>query len=67
MGFKDILSKLPEVASPTQKVLSFKDKMKWTGITLVIFYTLGIIPLYALGQNALQQFEFLSTILGAEF
>ncbi|MEM3126887.1 MAG: preprotein translocase subunit SecY, partial [Candidatus Woesearchaeota archaeon] len=52
---------------PKQKVLSFKEKMKWTSIILVAFFVLGIIPLFGLGQNALQQFEFLSVILGAEF
>lgn len=58
---------LPEVEGPTQKRLSFKEKLKWTGIILVLFYVLGLIPLFGLGQNSLQQFEFLSLILGAEF
>jgi preprotein translocase subunit SecY len=58
---------LPEVAGPTQKRLSFKEKLKWTGIILVLFYVLGMVPLFGLGQNALQQFEYLSIILGAQF
>ncbi len=58
---------LPEVASPTQKKLSFKEKLKWTGIILVLFFVLGLIPLFGLGQNSLQQFEYLSIILGAKF
>lgn len=58
---------LPEVAGPTQKRLSFKEKLKWTGIILVLFYVLGLVPLFGLGQNALQQFEYLSIILGAQF
>ncbi|MBU1201677.1 MAG: preprotein translocase subunit SecY [Nanoarchaeota archaeon] len=65
--FEKILYNLPEVASPTQKKLSFKDKLKWTLIVLVLFFVLGLIPLYGLGHNALQQFEFLSIILGASF
>ena len=65
--FKTILNNLPEVASPSQKKLSFKEKLKWTGIVLVIFYILGLMPLFGLGQNALQQFEFLSIILAAQF
>ncbi len=67
MPLKDILTSLPEVTGPTQKKLGFKDKLKWTLIILVAFFILGIIPLYGLGENALQQFEFLSIILGAEF
>ena len=65
--FDTIIDNLPEVASPTQKKLSFKEKLKWTLITLVLFFILGFIPLFGLGQNALTQFEFISVILGASF
>ncbi len=65
--WQSIISYLPEVSGPTQKRLSFKEKLKWTGIILLLFFVLGLIPLYGLGENALQQFEFLSIILGAEF
>jgi preprotein translocase subunit SecY len=62
-----IIKNLPEVSRPTQKKLSFKEKLKWTSIMLVLFFILGLIPLYGLGQNALQRFELLSVILGASF
>ena len=62
-----IISNLPEVEGPTQKTLSFREKLKWTGIVLGIFFILGLIPLFGLGINALQRFETLSIILGAEF
>ena len=62
-----ILMNLPEVASPTQKRLSFKEKLKWTSIILVIFFVLGLLPLFGLGANALSQFEYLSIILAAQF
>ncbi len=65
--WQTILSNLPEVEGPTQKTLSFKEKLKWTGIVLVIFFVLGLMPLFGLGTNALQTFETLSIILGAEF
>lgn len=68
MGFLDkIIENLPEVAAPSQKKLPFKDKLKWTLIILMLFFILGMIPLFGLGSNALQQFEFLSIILGASF
>lgn len=68
MAFLDrILMNLPEVTHPTQKKLSFKEKLKWTGIMLVLFFILGMVPLFGLGQNALQRFELLSVILGASF
>ncbi len=65
--FDKIISNLPEVRGPKQKRLSFKEKLKWTLIILVIFFVMGLIPLFGLGENALQQFEFLSIILGASF
>ncbi|MBT7903560.1 preprotein translocase subunit SecY [Candidatus Woesearchaeota archaeon] len=65
--YKKIVYNLPEVEGPTQKRLSFKEKLKWTLIILVVFFVMGLVPLFGLGQNALQQFEFLSIILGASF
>ncbi len=67
MGFKEILLNLPEVVAPTEKRLPFKEKLKWTFAVLVIFYILGLIPLFGLGKNALGNFQLLSLILGAEF
>ena len=64
---KSLLYNLPEVKPPTQKKLSFKEKLKWTGIVLVVFFVLGLVPLFGLGANALQRFELLSIILGAKF
>jgi len=60
-------SVFPEVRRPLTKHLSFNEKLKWTGITLVLFFILSYIPLFGLGQNALEQFKYLSIILGASF
>jgi preprotein translocase subunit SecY len=65
--WKTFLNNLPEVEGPTQKLLSFKEKLKWTGVTLIIYFVLGLLPLFGLGVNALQRFENLSIILGAKF
>ncbi len=65
--FDKLLHNLPEVTHPTQKKLSFKEKLKWTGIILTLFFIIGLVPLFGLGQNALQRFELLSIILGASF
>ena len=58
---------LPEVAGPLERKLPFNQKLKWTFVVLMLFFTLGLIPLYGLGANSLSQFTFLSIILGAEF
>ncbi len=65
--FENIIYNLPEVGSPKQKRLSFNEKIKWTLIVLVLFFVLGMVPLWPLGQNTLAQFEYLSIILGAKF
>ncbi|MBU0614570.1 MAG: preprotein translocase subunit SecY [Nanoarchaeota archaeon] len=65
--WKNILANLPEVASPTQKRLSFKEKLKWTLTIVIAYFVLGLLPLFGLGANALEQFEYLSIILGAKF
>ncbi|MGE0793267.1 MAG: preprotein translocase subunit SecY [Candidatus Woesearchaeota archaeon] len=62
-----ILKYIPEVRAPTEKKLSFKQKLKWTALVLVLFFILGAVPLYGLGANALSRFEFLSVVLGASF
>ncbi len=65
--WNDVLNNLPEVEPPQEKKLGFKEKLKWTLLVLVIFFILGMMPLFGLGVNALQRFETLSIILGAEF
>jgi preprotein translocase subunit SecY len=62
-----ILNNLPEVEGPSQKFLSFKEKLKWTLVVLIIFFVLGVMPLFGLGHNQLERFEFFSVILGAQF
>lgn len=63
----NIITNLPEVSSPTQRRLSFKEKLKWTLLILILYYILRLVPLFGLGPNELARFEFLSVILGAEF
>ncbi|MBR9677652.1 preprotein translocase subunit SecY [Candidatus Woesearchaeota archaeon] len=68
MSFYDkLIQNLPEVVGPTQKRLGFKEKLKWTLIILVIFFVLGLVPLFGMGQSQLDNFENLSLILGASF
>src|SRR3989338_3003333 len=62
-----LASYIPEVKAPEEKKLSFSSKLKWTLTILISFFLLSVIPLFGLGQNALQQFEQLSIILGASF
>lgn len=65
--YRRIIENLPEVSKPIQKKRSFGEKLKWTLIILIVFFTLGAISIYGLGENALNRFNYLSIILGAEF
>lgn len=67
MALSNFLANLPEVKGPLEKRLSFGVKLKWTLLILVFFFILSNIPLHGLTTNALQQFEYLSLILGASF
>jgi preprotein translocase subunit SecY len=65
--FDKIIFNLPEVEHPKEKKLSFKIKTKWTIITLILFFILGVVPLFGADASVMQQFEYLSIILGAQF
>ena len=65
--WKAILMNLPEVRPPTQKRLGFREKLKWTGIALVLFFILGMIPLFGLDPAFQNQFEYLQIILASKF
>ena len=64
---ESFVSFIPEVKRPSEKKVPFKTKIIWTLIILTLFFILGVIPLYGLGQNSLSQFEQLSLILGSSF
>ncbi|MFP4523014.1 MAG: preprotein translocase subunit SecY [Candidatus Nanoarchaeia archaeon] len=67
-SYTKLLQFLPEVKSPLRKNLPFKEKLKWTFFVLLTFFVLSTVPLFGLGDGgALQNFEFLSLVLGASF
>lgn len=66
-AFDHILFNLPEVEAPKEKKLPLKLKLKWTLVVLVLFFIMGVVPLYGASASVLQQFELLSVILGASF
>ncbi len=59
-----IISKLPGIAEPKTHV-SFKSRLKWTGIILLLFLILGQISLYGISTVAKQQFQFFDIVLGS--
>ena len=67
MVLKEIIQRLPEIQKPAEKKLGFNQKLKWTLMVLGFYFVMYNIKLYGLSRNALERFDFLSTILGTDF
>jgi len=67
VDFRNIFQYIPEVRKPEEKRLSFNVKLKWSLIVLVLFFVLSGVPLFGLSGNALENFKFFATVLGADF
>ena len=57
-------SKFPGVEGPKSH-LSFKSRLKWTGMILLLFLLLGQITVFGISKVSLQQFQFLEIVLGS--
>ncbi len=67
MVLKNIIRLIPEVKKPVEKKIGFNEKLKWTLMILGFYFVMYNIKLYGLSKNALERFDFLSTILGTDF
>lgn len=61
-----IFGLLPQVRSPSYRV-PFKEKMKWTGIILILYFILTQVPLFGLSSTAVDQFASLRAVLAGSF
>ena len=57
---------LPEVKAPIHRE-DFKEKLKWTGIILILYFILTQIPLFGLSPNAVDQFAQLRAVMAGSF
>ncbi len=55
---------IPGIQKP-EKRLNFKQKLKWTGLILVLFFVMSQIIVWGVDINAVQHFIFLETVLGS--
>ncbi|ACV24492.1 preprotein translocase subunit SecY [Methanocaldococcus fervens] len=60
-----ILEKIPEVELPVKEI-SFKEKLKWTGIVLVLYFIMGSIDIYTAGAQIPAIFEFWQTVTASK-
>ncbi len=61
-----ILGNLPEVEKPKRR-LSFNEKLKWTGMVLILYFILGQLKLYGLSPQAIDYFQNLRAIVAGNF
>ncbi len=61
-----IFSYLPQVKSPSYRV-PFKEKLKWTGVILILYFILSQIPLFGLSPTAVDQFGQLRAVMAGSF
>jgi len=66
LNYLDLLKIVPGVEGP-QKRLNFNDKLKWTGIVIVLYFIMGQITVWGVSSQGLQRFEFLQTIMASNF
>jgi len=58
---------IPDVQKPTQQMVSFNTKLKWTLLILVIYFVLTLVPLFGLPAQETERFKMLSILIGATF
>lgn len=61
-----IFSLLPQVGSPDYRV-PFREKLKWTAVILVLYFILGVVPLFGLSSTAVDQFAQLRAVMAGSF
>lgn len=61
-----ILKRLPGVSDPLRR-LTFNEKIKWTGIILILYFVMTQITVFGVGQQQYEQFQFLQILLGSTF
>ena len=61
-----IFKVIPEVKSPVHRE-DFNEKLKWTGVVLVLYFLLTQIPLYGLAPGSYDSFAQLRAVMAGSF
>ena len=62
---RPILEYIPEVKRP-ERDIPFKEKLKWTGVVLILYFIMGTIDLYTGGAQIPPVFEFWQTVTASK-
>ncbi|MEM7815726.1 MAG: preprotein translocase subunit SecY [Candidatus Aenigmatarchaeota archaeon] len=65
-GYIGFLKRIPGVAGPLQR-LTFRQKLKWTALTLLLYFMLAQITVYGIAQANFENLRFLEILLGSSF
>lgn len=65
-SIKPFYSLLPQVANPDKR-LGFKEKIKWTGIILILYFVLTQVSLFGLSPTAVDSFAQMRSVLAGSF
>ncbi|MBU1135056.1 MAG: preprotein translocase subunit SecY [Nanoarchaeota archaeon] len=60
------LQKIPGITNPIKR-MTFKDKLKWTAVILLLYFVMSQISIYGIAQKGYEQFQFLEVLLGSSF
>lgn len=70
MGLEDsyigLLKRLPGLTEPIKR-LTFRDKLKWTGIILFIYYVMSQVTIYGIAPSGYEYLKYLEILLGSTF
>ncbi|MBW9221168.1 preprotein translocase subunit SecY [Methanothermococcus sp. SCGC AD-155-M21] len=62
---RPILEYIPEVKRP-ERDIPFKEKLKWTGLVLILYFIMGTIDIYTGGAQIPPMFEFWQTVTASK-
>ncbi|MFH1445680.1 MAG: preprotein translocase subunit SecY [Nanoarchaeota archaeon] len=60
------LQRIPGITNPLKR-LTFKNKMKWTGIILLLYFVMSQITVFGVAESGYEQFKFLEILFGSTF
>ncbi|MBN2043183.1 MAG: preprotein translocase subunit SecY [Candidatus Aenigmarchaeota archaeon] len=61
-----LLKRLPGVAEPIKK-MTFRDKLKWTSIIVLIYFVMSQVTIYGIESGTYEYLEYLQILLGSTF
>jgi preprotein translocase subunit SecY len=62
--YEALLKRIPGISEPKVH-LSFKSRLKWTGIILLLFLVMSQITIFGVAPQAFERFQFLELVLGS--